>query len=259
MRLGELCAIATLAGCGRIAFDPLAGDAAGAGAQDAQIDGRSLPTGLVLWLEMETDPPAIVDSAAGHTVQCSQPAQCPSRTAGKHGSGYMLSNAAGLHSLTVTYRADLDPTSGFTIAAWVQLVPVVDYLCAFTEPWPTGSNPDWDTFAMCVDGTSAQSCGTNACYWNTDPAATTCGLVLDSSWHHLAMTWDGATKTGFVDGVAVGSTPVASLGFDASDLRVGGDLDGGLQPNFFWSGVLDDVMWFSRPLAPAEIAAIASP
>ena len=258
--LAAVLALAFGSGCGRIGFDPFAGATGDAvpGGDGAVVHDAALP-GLVLWLEMETDPPVIVDSASGHTVSCSVTGSCPKRSTGLHGSGYQFSKSSSLLSLTVAYRADLDPRSGYSIAAWVLLAPANDYLCALTEPYVSGSNPDFDTFAMCDDGLGG-GCAQNDVYWNADPGPQTCGPNLaNSMWHHVVLTWDGTTQKTYSDGILNSSFPLASVSFDGSDLRVGGDLDGALQPAFFWSGTIDDVMWFDRALAQNEIIALATP
>jgi hypothetical protein len=256
--LTAVFAFCSCVACGRVGFDPLAtkaGDAAGA---DTHNGDAGLP-GLVLWLEMETDPPTIIDSAGGHTIACTVAGSCPQRAAGKHGSGYAFSKASSLLSLVVTYRADLDPRSGFTIAAWAQLAPAADYLCAFAEPWVSGGNPDADTFAMCVDGLGG-GCAQNDVYWNANPGPQTCGpTMVDGAWHHIAFTWDGTTQHTYFDAIVNSNFPLSPPGFDAGDLLVGGDLDGSLQPAFYWSGTLDDVMWFDRALTGGEISTLAAP
>ena len=78
-----------------------------------------------------------------------------------------------------------------------------------------------------------------------------------STWHHVAASWDGTERRLDIDGALLGS----ALGpFEDSTLAVaiGGDLDRNV-PAIFFAGVLDDVRFYDRALAVAEITVLANP
>lgn len=234
----QWCAAALLglAACGRVGFD-------------ATTDARAVPDGLRLWLELETDPSeGIVDSARGHAVACNGP--CPIRAAGQIGAGYVFDG----QQLDVTYAPDLAVTGAFTIAVWARLdVYPVDYACTFTKPIAT---TDFNSFAVCVEGTN------HTAYANTDTATQRHELIGPTmplgTWHHLAMTWDTATRIFYFDGTERARDSVTLAG-DANDLRVGADNGNSLPVAFPWAGGLDDIRFYDRALPGEAIAALASP
>ncbi len=80
----------------------------------------------------------------------------------------------------------------------------------------------------------------------------TVGLM---SWHHLAITWDGTTKRGYIDGVEVISKQVAISG-DSQPIFIGADFVGGA-PQEPTTGRIDEVYAFPRALSGTEIAQLA--
>jgi hypothetical protein len=80
-------------------------------------------------------------------------------------------------------------------------------------------------------------------------------VVPLDEWHHLAMTWDGAMKVGYLDGVEVARSPT-SIESDTNDLVISGDLNDGT-PLYHVEGSIDEVMIYSRALSATEIAMLA--
>ncbi len=71
-------------------------------------------------------------------------------------------------------------------------------------------------------------------------------------WHHLAATCDGQNVTLYIDGAAAGTAPVEPNYSGYEDIRVGASACCGE----FLAGSIDEPAIHSRPLLPAEIAAI---
>jgi parallel beta-helix repeat protein len=93
----------------------------------------------------------------------------------------------------------------------------------------------------------------------TDPllTVTAASSLADGAWHHLVITYDGATSIAvYVDGAAVGSTQtttgVLATVLDVTGLEVGRDNAG--TPVFF-NGTLDEAAIYSAALTPARVAA----
>jgi hypothetical protein len=93
----------------------------------------------------------------------------------------------------------------------------------------------------------------------TDPVlSVTAGSSLaDGAWHHLVVTYDGATSVAiYIDGAAVGSTQtttgVLATVLDVTGLEVG--RDNAATPVFF-NGTLDEAAIYSGALTPARVAA----
>jgi Concanavalin A-like lectin/glucanases superfamily/IPT/TIG domain len=93
----------------------------------------------------------------------------------------------------------------------------------------------------------------------TDPllTVTAASSLADGAWHHLVVTYDGATSVAiYVDGAAVGSTQtttgVLATALDVTGLEVG--RDNAVTPVFF-NGTLDEAAIYSAALSPARVAA----
>jgi hypothetical protein len=241
-----------LFGCGRVGFDAF--DRTGDGGTDSSrdtatdtvtIDGALVPPGPAVWLRMETDPTAgIVDSGAGHTSSCL--AGCPTLAPGKHGMGYAFVD----NEVDIDPAADLQAGTGFTAAIWVKLdsVPATT-VCPWNKTFDR--NNGYDTFAICIDNTAAvvydgETAGGTAVSESSAPMSL-------GQWHHIAVTWDGATKRDWLDGVQVAGDNLAP---GAGDL---GMALGASRTTFYVTGTLDDAMLYTRALSQAEIAQLAAP
>jgi hypothetical protein len=238
-----------LAGCGRIGFGAVGSGSDGGVPGDAAVDASPVPPGAKIWLQMETDPTTgIVDSAGGHTCFCDSATHCPTRVAGKHGSGYQFATQA----VEVLDAADLDVTNGFTAAAWVRLDSYPPSLIAtlFAKPWSSTE----DTFVMAVSpnqlSTFDMDDGMGAAWLFSGPT------VPLAEWHHMAWVGNGSQTYGYLDGVQVGFEQAVG-GFDTNmPFFVGAD---DLPASFFLDGTLDDVLFYTRPLDQAEITQLATP
>jgi hypothetical protein len=86
------------------------------------------------------------------------------------------------------------------------------------------------------------------------------GAATDE-WKNLVLTYDGATKTmrGYVNGSLAGERVGAPGSIGETTLMIGAARDhGGNHPPFeFFSGLIDDVAFYSRVLDEAEIKALA--
>lgn len=234
-----------LSACGRIAFDvavAVASDAVG-NADAVAID--AMPSGLRLWLRMEDDPSdGVLDSARGNQVTCGL-AGCPAQIPGVRGMAYVFD---GTRLLRIPYVPDLDVRAGFTIAGWVRIDAYPTTFSGFVGQ-PLGT-ADRNSFAPCVDSQQIlfySASGTTEGYDYGPPLAV-------GTWHRFAMSWDGAIKRGYIDGVKHIEV-TAQIDFDDQDLHVAGDKTAGSE-NYFLEGALDEIMLFDRALADAEVAAL---
>ncbi|NQV36044.1 MAG: hypothetical protein HQ515_25360 [Phycisphaeraceae bacterium] len=87
------------------------------------------------------------------------------------------------------------------------------------------------------------------------PALMSDAVVTDESWHHIGLVSDGVGKTLYVDGVEVASDTLKPV------LPLNGGLTLGagkvLEPDSFFTGLIDDVRIFNVALEPGEIAELA--
>ena len=75
----------------------------------------------------------------------------------------------------------------------------------------------------------------------------------DGNWHHLAVTWDGATQTMYVDGKPVGTSPRTGLNAQAANFVVGKTT---ADVNF--KGWIDDLLIANRALSSNEVVNLLS-
>jgi hypothetical protein len=74
---------------------------------------------------------------------------------------------------------------------------------------------------------------------------------VDTNWHHLGITYDGATAKIYFDGVLKKSTSYSgSVGNTTNPLRIGGESAGLAYP---WGGQLDDVRIYNYPMTANQI------
>jgi len=71
-------------------------------------------------------------------------------------------------------------------------------------------------------------------------------VITDGQWHRVGMTWDGSTRTLFVDGVEAAKGTQASLAGSTGGLYIGAGKN--LEPGSFWTGLIDDVRIHSTAL-----------
>jgi hypothetical protein len=142
---------------------------------------------------------------------------------------------------------DLQSTLGFTIAAWGRQdeAPTATYddlackqLASNDDSYCLGTKGDRPVFYTVGND-----------LLGPDPVAL-------GVWHHYAMTWDGSTKTGYLDGIEVASIALPTLAFDDSSFVIGAEQS---PPKYFWHGAIDDVVLYNRVLSAAEIGQLASP
>ncbi|MGE5185847.1 MAG: LamG domain-containing protein [Acidobacteriota bacterium] len=234
-------------GCGRIGFDPRATDGAGADAVD---------DGLVAYYPMDDlAGGATVDATGhGHTATCAMmpppQGECPTVVAGHIGNALAFDGATTI--LRVASTPELATASGFTIATWVDLASApASRACFATKGLGTAIYNSW---AACIEPA-------RTIFFYSVTGATVDNLfsivtVSTGAWHHIAIRWDGATKTISLDGADV-IADTAKIDFDSQDVYIGSDIDNGAFAAPY-AGALDDLRIYNRALAADEIAALAA-
>ncbi len=147
--------------------------------------------------------------------------------------------------------------SAVTLAAWVWADPDFGY-----PDWSgiiMRGGPNIDTFALYYNGPNKQLGfkTTGAPTEWTASAANGAAALFDREWHHVAATYDGQTKTIYLD-TAVVTTAGASGQIETSStgrllLGAGRDL---AVPTHLLVGRLDDARIYSRALSVAELAVV---
>jgi hypothetical protein len=73
-------------------------------------------------------------------------------------------------------------------------------------------------------------------------------VIADGQWHRVGLVWDGANRALYVDDVEVAKDAQAQLADSAGSLYFGAGKN--LEPDSFWSGLIDDVRIYNRPVKP---------
>lgn len=143
-------------------------------------------------------------------------------------------------------------SGGFTVAAWIALdlepasgvVAVAKALGpGFLDTWGLGVGAGRELGSPTTDGSSDD--------YNAVPAA----IPPPGSWVHVAVTWDGARKRLYVDGVP--KLDIArSIAFDGHGVMIGSD-ENYDAPALLFPGVVDEVMIYARALSDLELAELA--
>jgi hypothetical protein len=90
----------------------------------------------------------------------------------------------------------------------------------------------------------------NGAGWNIQAGS----LLLSNQWAHLVGTYDGTNQNFYVDGVLVASAPQVYAPQATNALLIGA---GGVSssPAYFFSGVIDEVAFYTNVLSEANVAA----
>jgi hypothetical protein len=170
-----------------------------------------------------------------------------------NGVGYNSSNGGSLSFdgindvVTIPNSASLNPTTGLTIASWVIFdANSQDFI------FEKGNvNTQFSLFSHSTDIVFRTLHSEDALYHTQNPSKLSVG-VINGQWHNIVGSWNGTTKTIYVDGVLrnsvsksgnlVTTTPGASVG------RFGGTSNG-----YWFGGSISSVSVYNKGLTAAEI------
>jgi len=71
---------------------------------------------------------------------------------------------------------------------------------------------------------------------------------MDGGWHRVGLVRDGTERLLYVDGIEVARDTVPTLAGSTGGLHLG--TGKGLEPDTFWSGLIDDVRIYDRAVKP---------
>jgi hypothetical protein len=242
-------------GC-RWAFDPLATfDAGVAGQRDGDSDGVSSGSDaaadqLVAWYECEDDfsDQRTDDSTGhGHAAQCTGP--CPAITPGRVSNGLTGFQGMASSGLEILDHPRLRPAT-MTFTAWVRWQPGSGFSTLIAKPLGTGTA---NSYHIDFDDTGIPRFTTSD---GTAMSRVTTTALPSGAWTHLAGTFDGTSLRMYVDGALVDQSPAPPPAYDANNVYIGADRNGGT-PSQAYDGALDEVRIYSVALSQAEILQLA--
>lgn len=239
-RLGHAALFAAIAGCGRVHFDPLSsGDAGGDG-----VASDALDSSLILRFPFDTGTDDVITGSAPSCV-----GSCPLLMPGKLG---MAASFDGTGCLSIPSTSATQPAT-FTLSLWINR-PTYGEFSVLAKPFDPALT-DFDSFQI-EDHTNLQLGFTTHNLNRHDILFTT--TPVTGAWHHIAMTFDGGTKRIYRDGAPAMNTPETdSVGYDASPIFIGCDMNTGNMIVFRYVGMIDELRLYSRALSDAEVATLA--
>jgi len=153
--------------------------------------------------------------------------------------------------VTIPDNSSLRPSSGLTLAAWVEAGTYEARMRHIISKQYGSANHD--SFVL----------------WYHDNGALVfsienVGVISDgypppaNEWHHIVATYNGSFMQLYVDGVErVSSAATGSIPYDANPVLIGADSNqADHTPDAGWNGSIDEVLIYNRALSPAEIAQI---
>jgi hypothetical protein len=174
--------------------------------------------------------------------------------AGKFGEAFSLDGVGG--KIVVPHGANLNAGTAITVAAWVNPASM-GHGRPIAQKRSSGNIGGY-TF----ETTDVPEGPDDALQWvvwiNGTPVTlqTPPQVLQPGVWRHVAATYDGAAMKIFVDGTLRAIRHVAGAVDDTNEPFVIGP--NALVPSLAWHGLLDEVEIYHRPLADAEIQALAS-
>ena len=132
--------------------------------------------------------------------------------------------------------------AAYTVEAWIN-----------ANSMNLGSIIGWGNYGTTnqANGLSLSATGLINYWWANDLQKTTPNLV--GRWHHVAATYDGTTRTLYLDGVALGAdVPGVHAVPNAQNLRIGSNSNGSFT---YLNGRLDEVRVYSVALTAAQLRA----
>ncbi|GAB4511627.1 MAG: hypothetical protein Tsb0020_29470 [Haliangiales bacterium] len=256
MHRGLLVAMAvSLCACGRVGYEandgPLVDASAGpADAHPPQIDaGAPTPDAgapaLVARYLVDPDNPGR-NEKGGADGTCEP---CP--VAVDEPAPGVSFEFTGEERIDIPYDPRFDGSGGFTVSLWLKQRSYSEYMTPITKPFGAQNGNSWKINASDTE-LVFESFFAGEIQYLPSPA----GPLPLSAWKHVAVTWDGESKSLYRDGRLEAST-AADIDIDASPIHIGCDIDFEL-PVYCFDGMLSDVRIYNAALSAAELAKLAA-
>lgn len=204
----------------------------------------SLPTGVVAWWRAENNPQDWIGTNQGALVNG------VTFATGKVGQAFLLNGTN--QSIEIADSSSLRPPS-ITLEAWVMFNSTTGARHVFAKPLGAGF---LDSFGIWLqNGLLTATIANNSGF---APILTASFSPALGFWHHVAYTFDDATKAQalYIDGVRVAAGNAdRSIGYDAQPVLLGRDIENG-NADYFLDGAIDEATIYNRALTQAEIASI---
>ena len=218
---------------------------------------------MASWDFCEVAGSAAAADGTGHANPLTLGTGASFHAAGRFGNGLFLDNTNGPCKLTAPSSMWLQgPQAAITLELWINPVGL-DVGTGRSELIRKGNGASYDLWLFNAGAGQATVAFTQRDAMGVDhnldatgytiPSCPLDRLALNSGWHHVAATNDGATSRIYIDGAQVCSraTPMSGRAYDGSPLCLG--MDSFNVAHFY--GWLDDVRIYSGALSAAQIQA----
>jgi predicted phosphodiesterase len=167
------------------------------------------------------------------------------KPAGGLGDGALQFEGINDYVATTPFTDPADPemSSGFSVFAWVKGGAPGEVVISQTGS-PSGAN--W-LLAGSPEGHLATELKATG-RWGRPLVSDS--IITDGAWHHIGFVWDGSNRSLYVDDVAVITDTHDHLGSSYGGLNIGAGKN--LEAGRFWSGLIDDVRIYNRPVEPQQ-------
>jgi hypothetical protein len=217
----------------------------------ACLSGRCMPSqGLVAYYDLEQSGPTVLDASpnGNHGTAANGAARAP----GKVGFGYRLSDGACIR-VPDSPSVSMAGGTAITIMAWLSYNPsgCSDHAVIVNKEF------EYDFGVSCSSNVLQTSTYTTTTVWAWHGKA---AMASGNGWQHFAATWDGQAVRQYLDGALVeeytlnGSLIDRATGLGIGCRMVAADGRSNGNPMMSFTGVLDEVMVYSRALSATEIA-----
>ena len=134
----------------------------------------------------------------------------------------------------------LDPQQGpLSFCAWIKTSESSQVIVSQAD-----SSLDW----LSIDATGRLTTGLS---FPMPLPLTSDSIIADGAWHHIALVADGAGKTLYVDGLEAERDDTSAVMSSMNGLNIG--TGQGLDPDSFFTGLIDDVRIYDQVLEPDEV------
>jgi hypothetical protein len=174
-----------------------------------------------------------------------------SSTTGKVGNAYRFSDGSCV-GVPDSQSLDMIGGTAMTMMAWIQN----DGGCASDRGIVLNKENTYEVGIHCAENLAQEAIQLSDGSWFWSGT----GPVVTGAWHHLAVTWDGATVRHYLDAVEVFTRDLAgafedrATGFGIGCRSVSTDGTTASAGSFF-VGVIDEVAIYRRALSAAELSA----
>jgi hypothetical protein len=231
-------------------------------ASETTTDTGEVGPELALWLQFEDldfESGLVDDSSWHHDASC--PSTCPTSVPGWSGNGARFDGVATC--VVVPHGEAFVDLDAVTLSAFVMIEgepPTLDAHMIVGKPVGVTDRNSFELF-MSDNDLADMMMRANVAVSDGDSFLTVNAPSLSASeeWIHVAGTWDGATATLWLDGIAVDSGMYPTMVIDEHAVYVGcdDDTDDEGDDNVF-AGVLDEIRIYREALTAEQIAALAA-